>query len=423
MVEPIMYLAIGFLVSMLLGLLIVPLVHGRAVRLTTKRLEAEAPLSIAEIQADKDHMRADFAMSARRLELNIDRLRHKSITQAADLGRKTEIIQRLQHELEERAATMAAADLREAEVNAKLEAAETMATSLKGTIQSHEASLADRQAEAARLVEALSIAEKTAEERQTQLTTASAEIEKLSATLASTVADLNATQANLTRLKTDTDPLRDELAAARATIETQTKRIADLDGQLSGQVAAADGLTTKLRALDGDDHGQAFTELEFENKQLKQQIEASERLVRELRVQVAATSTGAPATTEKLQIAKTELEEQLRTARADYSQLQKEMSLVQRDAETAKKALDAARAAHGPDDNAMLREKINSIAAEVSHLAMNLEGPQSTIGAILAADGARDSGDARIAKRSGETSLADRIKALQTQAVAAKSVK
>ena len=40
MIEPIMYLAIGFLVSMLFGLMIVPLVHNRAVRLTTKRMEA-----------------------------------------------------------------------------------------------------------------------------------------------------------------------------------------------------------------------------------------------------------------------------------------------------------------------------------------------------------------------------------------------
>ena len=36
MIEPIMYLAIGFLVSMLFGLMIVPLVHNRAVRLTTR---------------------------------------------------------------------------------------------------------------------------------------------------------------------------------------------------------------------------------------------------------------------------------------------------------------------------------------------------------------------------------------------------
>jgi len=45
MIEPIMYLAIGFLVSMLFGLMIVPLVHNRAVRLTTRRLEAATPRS------------------------------------------------------------------------------------------------------------------------------------------------------------------------------------------------------------------------------------------------------------------------------------------------------------------------------------------------------------------------------------------
>ena len=46
MIEPIMYLAIGFLVSMLFGLMIVPLVHNRAVRLTTRRLEAARSLGV-----------------------------------------------------------------------------------------------------------------------------------------------------------------------------------------------------------------------------------------------------------------------------------------------------------------------------------------------------------------------------------------
>ena len=63
MIEPIMYFGIGFLVAALIGLVVVPLVHGRAVRLTMRRLEAAAPLSMAEIQADKDQLRAEFAMA------------------------------------------------------------------------------------------------------------------------------------------------------------------------------------------------------------------------------------------------------------------------------------------------------------------------------------------------------------------------
>src|SRR5258706_572540 len=54
MIEPIMFFGLGFLASSLLGLIIVPFVHGRAVRLTVRRLEAATPLSMAEIQADKE---------------------------------------------------------------------------------------------------------------------------------------------------------------------------------------------------------------------------------------------------------------------------------------------------------------------------------------------------------------------------------
>jgi hypothetical protein len=40
MIEPVMYVAIGFLVACMLIIGIIPVVHARAVRLTTRRLEA-----------------------------------------------------------------------------------------------------------------------------------------------------------------------------------------------------------------------------------------------------------------------------------------------------------------------------------------------------------------------------------------------
>src|SRR5258708_40332938 len=98
MVEPIMYLAIGFLVSMLFGLMIVPLVHNRAVRLTTRRLEAATPLSMAGVQADKDQLRAEFAMSARRPEASVDQLRNKTTSRPAAPAKKTQRTNRTEHE-------------------------------------------------------------------------------------------------------------------------------------------------------------------------------------------------------------------------------------------------------------------------------------------------------------------------------------
>ena len=90
MIEPIIYFGIGFLVSALLGLLFVPLVHNRAVRLTMRRLEAATPLSIAEIRADKDQLRAEFAMSTRRLEMSVDQMKAKTTTQLAELAKKSD---------------------------------------------------------------------------------------------------------------------------------------------------------------------------------------------------------------------------------------------------------------------------------------------------------------------------------------------
>src|SRR5262249_61556431 len=101
MIESVMYIGIGFLVATLLGLLFIPLVHNRAERLTTKRLEASMAQSTAEIFADKDHLRAEFAMSTRRLEMDIERIKAKATTQSAELGRKTKTINHVKKELPE----------------------------------------------------------------------------------------------------------------------------------------------------------------------------------------------------------------------------------------------------------------------------------------------------------------------------------
>jgi hypothetical protein len=78
MIELIMFVGIGFLLAGLLAVGVIPLVHARAVRLTTRRLEAMNPSSIAEIQADKDLLRAEFAMSTRRLEMSVEELKAKT---------------------------------------------------------------------------------------------------------------------------------------------------------------------------------------------------------------------------------------------------------------------------------------------------------------------------------------------------------
>ncbi|MGA2129873.1 MAG: hypothetical protein ABSG76_27390, partial [Xanthobacteraceae bacterium] len=63
MVEQLMFVGLGFLSATLIALLIIPAVHGRAVRITERRLRQLTTLATAEIQARKDLLRAEFALA------------------------------------------------------------------------------------------------------------------------------------------------------------------------------------------------------------------------------------------------------------------------------------------------------------------------------------------------------------------------
>src|SRR5437870_9354492 len=179
MIEPIMYLAIGFLVSMLFGLMIVPLVHNRAVRLTTRRLEAATPLSMAGIQADKDQLRAEFAMSARRLEMSVDQLKNKTTSQLAELGKKSDAINRMKIELGEKNATIFGLEAREKAVKEQLRATEEEFAAKTEMLRNAEQALSDKQDELGKLYTDLNDRSVMAESRQVELVAVRTQIEQL----------------------------------------------------------------------------------------------------------------------------------------------------------------------------------------------------------------------------------------------------
>jgi hypothetical protein len=152
MIEAIMYLGIGFLVATLLGLLFVPLVHNRAVRLTTKRLEASTPLSIVEIRADRDHLRAEFAISNRRLEMTIEDLKAKTSTQLAELGKKKDAINQLKKELAEKKVTNVALEAQTETLRDQLHAVGEELRMKSGALLEADRQLAENQLELAKLL-------------------------------------------------------------------------------------------------------------------------------------------------------------------------------------------------------------------------------------------------------------------------------
>ena len=88
MLESGLLFALGFLCATLLALLVAPAIWRRAVVLTRQRIENSVPLTLNEIQADKDLLRADFAMSTRRLELRLESLQERAAGQLIELNTK-----------------------------------------------------------------------------------------------------------------------------------------------------------------------------------------------------------------------------------------------------------------------------------------------------------------------------------------------
>src|SRR3569623_376441 len=336
MVEPIMYLAIGFLLSMLCGLAIVPLVHNRAVRLTTRRLEAATPLSMAEIQADKDQLRAEFAMSARRLEMSVDQLKNKTTSQLAELGKKSDAINRMKIELGEKNATIFALEAREKAVKEQLRATEEEFNAKTELLRGAEAALTDKQAELAKINSELSDRSMMAESRQVELVAVRAQIEELKTRVGDAEKEFVATQARLAQERTESETASRELGEARGRVENLSQRVTDLDRQLIVQVKEAEMLSGRVGDLEGRlaTQGKQLAEREYENIQLRQTNEGSERSIRDLRVVIACLSGGmSSAAMETLRTEKAALEEQLVTARDERAKLQRDINVIQQQAE------------------------------------------------------------------------------------------
>lgn len=104
MLEPMMYAGLGFLAASLFLVLFIPLVHQRAVRLTARKFLAATPLSYAEMQAQKDLLRAEFAMSMRRVELSAEATKAKAVEQLCEVGKKVAEVQHLKSELAKKTA-------------------------------------------------------------------------------------------------------------------------------------------------------------------------------------------------------------------------------------------------------------------------------------------------------------------------------
>lgn len=91
-----MIFTLGFMIAGLIALAIAPAFWSRAMRLSTRRLQMQLPLSAEEIRAERDLLRAEFAVERRRLEQKSEALNRVHGADLGELGRRAAII--VEHE-------------------------------------------------------------------------------------------------------------------------------------------------------------------------------------------------------------------------------------------------------------------------------------------------------------------------------------
>ncbi len=417
MIEPIMYFGIGFLVAALVGLVVIPLVHGRAVRLTMRRLEAATPLSMAEIQADKDQLRAEFAMSTRRLEMSVEQLKNRTTSQLAELGKKGDAINRLKIELGEKTATIFALEARDKALRDQLRSTEDEISAKTGAMHDAQRAFSDKQADLARMVSDLDEKSTFTEAQKVEIIALKTQVEALKDRLTAASNDVKVAEDRRELEREALKAATQELDAERGKVENLGRRVGELEQHLAAQTTEAEILGRRAHDLETrlGEQSRLLTQSEFELKQVRGEIEAARKTEGDLRSAIAELDGRANSTGEKLKAERAQLQADFDRTRDERDRLARELGNMKRETEETW--------ASERVENALLRERINDVAAEVARLASALEGPNSPIDAILAAETVRD----RVAVTSnGETKhaeaipsngdLADRIRALQTHA-------
>jgi chromosome segregation ATPase len=363
MIESAMYFSMGFFLASLGALVLVPLVYSRAVRLTTRRLEATIPSSNAEVLADKDLLRAEFAMSTRRLETILEQLRAKSASQLVELGRKSDAVNRLKIELdalrdkfgpteEEFAAKAAAVRAAEHALSGKeLQLANLMEElnerSTLADAQKIEIIALKTQVEVLKVkLDVASRELKAGEERRPHLERVLSEKELQVAKLMdelnerTTLADAKKIEINI--LKADIETLKERLGEASDELKAAQERRADLERALSEKESQLAKLTNEL-----NERSRLADAQKIEINALRTQVEAlTEQLDSELKAAERRADVGRTLSEKELKLAKLmdELNERSTLARAqsmEINALKTEIEELKRNLEVASDELKA----------------------------------------------------------------------------------
>ncbi len=229
MIEQAMVFALGFLAAGLIALAAAPAFWRRAIRLSTRRLEMQLPLSPEEILAGRDLLRAEFAVECRRLEQKAEALNLVHAADMTELGRRAAIIAgqdadllALSQQDSQRGAELAALQRALAETSAERAATAKECYDTSGLIARKEVQITVL---AASFEEAQALAAK----QQEALTALEASMARQGQALAAQISKVELLEGELSTLRL-------QRQADQVTVKTAAARVADREEALEAAV-------------------------------------------------------------------------------------------------------------------------------------------------------------------------------------------
>lgn len=388
-VQSILFFVLGFLCAGFLALLVAPAVWRRAVALTSRRIEGSAPLTRAEIAAEKDQVRAAFAMEARRLEMTAEALQDKAAGQAVEIGRLGQQLAAAAAGNARKDEAIAALEARAAALEAGIGEREEKLAQLAGDLAGAEKLIERRGGEMDKLGQMYDEASFLASSRQIELVAREAELEKLAA-------DMLALRNQRKEAEARSREIVAESRTAREALKAEQKRVADLDKRIERLLGVV-----------------AEREERLERRE-RELVRLREKLKGAPSARVGTQAAGAKAVAAPPRASEIDRA----TARLDAGRARLEARLEKLADESRKATEGAARNGSGRGERpgegregAELRNELADLAAEAVHLAALRDGPASPILKALAADEGRAAPAADGRRRA--VSLAERVRALQ----------
>jgi chromosome segregation ATPase len=306
---------------------------------------------------------------------------------------------------------MVAIEEREKTLREQIQATEQEHSVKAAAVHETGLALADKETALARLTAELGEHASFTSAQQLEIATLNTQVEALKAQLARYEKDVKDAQARLTRERSDADSATKELSDERGKVESLGGRVAQLERALIAQTTEAEILGRRVQDLETrlTEQGRLLVEHENAAFQLRAERDAARRAEADLRAELGTSGGRQRDSSEALRADHARLQVELAKANEERTRLQQDITAMKRETE---QAWTSERV-----ENALLRERINDIAAEIARLTMALEGPGSPIEAILA--NAAGNGAAAGQGRGGGAgggNLADRIRALQNRA-------